>query len=461
MGSCSSKDKEEDHDMGANNGDGDSDSDHILGMGDEGGGEEEEKLDPKDFMAKKLRGKQVTRGPGTIKGQSFTIDNCKACTIFLCDNTAAVTIDDCRDCVFFIAPCESSVFIRNCKDCKMVVACRQFRTRECEGVDVMLYCAAGQPIIEMSSKIRFTGFNYSYFKLGAQFRAARMNVWDTEWSNVFDFTKSSSMKNNSTGALIDGDNNDEDQEQQQQDNGSSNDRKETDSSKSSFSFLTNKENNENWGFLPLGTTAKQLLGNIDVCDLIEDIKEAEMGLECPVPPSWGNRRLHPQIMMMTTQQKDQQEQGRKKTSLQQRQQHSSSSSSSSGGGGASSGSELWETCFLLTAFENEEVLRIVREMISDDDDKTTNILMRRSRTRDLGQSEVINLVRNLKSSRKQKSKANDDLNKASSSLLSAGGVYVGIELIGKSCIEVVTKSFCSKVVSSVCLLQCAVCHLTN
>jgi len=107
----------------------------------------------------------------------------------LLDYSAQVTIDDSENCRFFIGPCESSVFLRNCKDCKAIVACQQFRLRDCHNLDLLLYVSAGQPSIETSDKIRIGCFQFAYFDLQAQFDRAGLSVWNNQWSDVHDFNE--------------------------------------------------------------------------------------------------------------------------------------------------------------------------------------------------------------------------------------------------------------------------------
>jgi len=340
MGGCSSQEPETaKNDEAA----GEQDDDcHIMGLDKD----DEPKLDPKDFISRKLRSEIVFRSPGALKGQSFTIDNCKDCSFFLFDNTAAVTIDDCSRCTFFVGPCESSVFVRNCRDCKMIVACRQFRTRQCKDMDVMLFCAAGQPIIEMSERIRFGAFNYTYFSLNGQFETAHMHVWDTEWSNVYDFTKGNGEEADS------------------------------------------KEEAKNWGFLPVGISPVTLLG-MRPHEVCEDIKEEESKLSCPVPPAWGTRPLPP-----------------------------------------TDGWE-WECCFVLVPGDDEDTLHSIREWV---DIKESQILIKRSRTRKLSDIEVSNLCRTLGYTGKIQLK---------------GGLYIGVEVIGRECIKRLPQKCGSRTVTSV------------
>ncbi|KAJ4443069.1 hypothetical protein ANN_04719 [Periplaneta americana] len=56
------------------------------------------------------------------------------------------------------------VFLRDCKECVCVVACGQFRTRDCRKMDIFLCCVT-QPIIEASSSIHFGCYQLFYNEL--------------------------------------------------------------------------------------------------------------------------------------------------------------------------------------------------------------------------------------------------------------------------------------------------------
>lgn len=58
-----------------------------------------------------------------------------------------------------------SVFIRDCSDCRMIIACQQYRTRDCKNFDTYLLCQT-QPIIEASAQMRFgcMQLNYDHFE---------------------------------------------------------------------------------------------------------------------------------------------------------------------------------------------------------------------------------------------------------------------------------------------------------
>ena len=154
-----------------------------------GGAGDVKKLDPKDFMCQKLENAVVIKPPGSINGQQFIIEDCKNCDIFVLDHCDSVNVDACTGCRVFVGPCNGSVFLRECVDCKWVVACQQLRTRDCKSNDILLYIGAGQPVIEASTDMRFGCFQASYFSLRAQFAAAKLGLWNSEWSDVFDFSR--------------------------------------------------------------------------------------------------------------------------------------------------------------------------------------------------------------------------------------------------------------------------------
>ncbi|KAM4818781.1 protein XRP2 isoform 1-T2 [Thomomys bottae] len=146
-----------------------------------------EKVDLKDYMFSGLKDETVGRLPGKVAGQQFLIQDCENCNIYIFDHSATVTIDDCTNCVIFLGPVKTSVFFRNCRDCRCLLACQQFRVRDCRKLEVFLCCAT-QPIIESSTNIKFGCFQWYYPELAFQFKDAGLSIFNNTWSNVHDFT---------------------------------------------------------------------------------------------------------------------------------------------------------------------------------------------------------------------------------------------------------------------------------
>ncbi|XP_017335897.1 protein XRP2 [Ictalurus punctatus] len=153
-----------------------------------------DKVDPKDFTLSGLKDATVGRLPGTLNGQQFIIQECENCNIYVFDHSAAVNVDDCVNCRIVLGPVRGSVFFRNCRDVKCVVACQQFRTRDCKKMDVFLCCAT-QPIVESSTGMKFGCFQYYYPELAFHFKDAGLSIFNNNWSNIHDFTPVSGETN--------------------------------------------------------------------------------------------------------------------------------------------------------------------------------------------------------------------------------------------------------------------------
>ncbi|XP_063057604.1 protein XRP2 [Engraulis encrasicolus] len=152
------------------------------------------KVDPKDFMLTGLKDVTVGRLPGKLNGQQFVIQDCENCNIYVFDHSATITIDDCVNCRIMLGPVKGSVFFRDCKDIKCVVACQQFRTRDCKKMDTFLCCAT-QPIIESSTGMKFACYQYYYPDLAFHFKDAGLSIFNNNWSNIHDFTPVSGETN--------------------------------------------------------------------------------------------------------------------------------------------------------------------------------------------------------------------------------------------------------------------------
>jgi len=125
--------------------------------------------------------------PGSIQGEKFVVENCSNCDIYVCDYCGEISVDDTKDSRIFIGPTEASIFIRDTSNCKIVAACKQFRIRDCQNLEILLFSST-EPVIESSKDIKFGCFDYFYFSLRHQFDQAKLNIWNNKWSEVHDFT---------------------------------------------------------------------------------------------------------------------------------------------------------------------------------------------------------------------------------------------------------------------------------
>jgi len=152
------------------------------------------KLNPKDYIFSKRSGEVLVKDAGAIDGQQFNIEECKDCDIFLFDVIATGFIDECENCRIFVGPVETSIFVRNCTNCDFIIACQQFRSRDCKDCKFSLLCTT-EPIIETSSNMQFACFDFTYFSLAKQLQTAGLTVWNNKWSMVYDFNRNADRPN--------------------------------------------------------------------------------------------------------------------------------------------------------------------------------------------------------------------------------------------------------------------------
>ncbi|KAF0289377.1 Protein XRP2 [Amphibalanus amphitrite] len=149
--------------------------------------ETREKVDMAQYTIEQVHSAEAGRAPGQIGGQQFIVRDCQNAHIYLLDAVNTITVDDCTDCVLIIGAVKGSLFLRNCKQCKVVAACGQFRTRDCQMVDTYLHCST-QPIIEASTNMRFACYRLHYPQLKDHFDAMGLQIFSSCWSNIHDFT---------------------------------------------------------------------------------------------------------------------------------------------------------------------------------------------------------------------------------------------------------------------------------
>nr|XP_018914443.1 PREDICTED: protein XRP2-like [Bemisia tabaci] len=140
-----------------------------------------------DFKFENLDNAELFKGPGSINGEQFIIRNCSNSKIFLLDYTNMLTVDDSSNCLLILGPVKSSVFFRNCSNCTCVVACGQFRMRDCKKMNIFLHSAT-TPTIESSTDIEFACHQLNYNGLKEQFKLVNLNIFTNCWYSVHDFT---------------------------------------------------------------------------------------------------------------------------------------------------------------------------------------------------------------------------------------------------------------------------------
>eukprot|EP00515_Schizochytrium_aggregatum_P005296 CAMPEP_0202051218 /NCGR_PEP_ID=MMETSP0963-20130614/4489_1 /ASSEMBLY_ACC=CAM_ASM_000494 /TAXON_ID=4773 /ORGANISM="Schizochytrium aggregatum, Strain ATCC28209" /LENGTH=403 /DNA_ID=CAMNT_0048616371 /DNA_START=79 /DNA_END=1290 /DNA_ORIENTATION=+ len=133
-------------------------------------------------------GQTLIKKEGDIAGQTFSICNLQSCEVQILDHSDQVLVDGITDCTVIIGPSSESVFVRKAKNCKFFIACKQFRSRDCENCLVSLYSKT-EPVVETSTGMRFFPYSASYPNQTAHFAMAKLQPEHNHWCNVFDFNK--------------------------------------------------------------------------------------------------------------------------------------------------------------------------------------------------------------------------------------------------------------------------------
>jgi len=129
----------------------------------------------------------LRKDPGSIDGQPFEMAELKRCEVLLLDHSEAVQVDYLEQCNVFIGACCDSVFVRNCTGCTFTIACKQLRTRDCKDCTFYLFSLT-EPVIELSSDVRFAPFNGAYAEHLDHMEAASLGPLASNlWFAVFDF----------------------------------------------------------------------------------------------------------------------------------------------------------------------------------------------------------------------------------------------------------------------------------
>jgi protein XRP2 len=125
------------------------------------------------------------KGPGSIGGQMFNISDCSDCQIVIMDHCEQVQIDNVQNCNIFIGASASTIFVRNCDKCTIYCCGRQIRLREC--FDCAFYVFSPSEVhIELSKHVVFAPFMGSYAQHKEHLAAAKLNIEQNLWYQVYD-----------------------------------------------------------------------------------------------------------------------------------------------------------------------------------------------------------------------------------------------------------------------------------
>lgn len=123
------------------------------------------------------------RYPGSLEGQSFTIEEVQDCDISLLDCTESLAIVGCEDTTIRCGPTKGACRVAKCRGCMIAVACSHLVVTDCQDLILFLYTAS-EPVLNSSSQITFAPYNLAYPCLRSHFDKAQLDPRKNLWSRV-------------------------------------------------------------------------------------------------------------------------------------------------------------------------------------------------------------------------------------------------------------------------------------
>lgn len=145
----------------------------------------EKTIDKQKFFVQNLNGTENALFRDDVNDLPMTIDSCEDTFIFLKGVTKTLTIDNCKN-VTIVAFSADSVYIRNSSNLKVVLACGQYRCRDCRNLELYLHCST-QPVIESSTQIRSSPLILDFDGVETILEKMKISKFNNLWSKIHDF----------------------------------------------------------------------------------------------------------------------------------------------------------------------------------------------------------------------------------------------------------------------------------
>lgn len=142
-----------------------------------------------DPVIKDMDGEIINRASGSCNGSDLSISNLTNSTLIVTDHIGGAIIDDCINSTIMLGVSSESVFIRDCKNCKIFTINPQFRLRDCENLEISLFCNS-TPALENCRNVKLSPWEYTYAGINSDLKESGMTqVFNNTWYSVHDFTK--------------------------------------------------------------------------------------------------------------------------------------------------------------------------------------------------------------------------------------------------------------------------------
>lgn len=120
------------------------------------------------------------RRPGSVNGQSFTVEDLLECEVHVLDHIGACTITGCKACEIVLGPSSDLVLASGCEDCTIYIAAQRLQVQNCTHCTFYICCPC-EPKLDNCSELRLAPLALAYPGLAKHLELAGLNPvksWD-------------------------------------------------------------------------------------------------------------------------------------------------------------------------------------------------------------------------------------------------------------------------------------------
>lgn len=134
-----------------------------------------------------LSGETITKEPGSICGDSVTLNDLDNCTVYLLDVASMVEVKNVTNCQIFIGPVDGAAIFEAVSGSRIAVAAHQFQAKAVSDTSFEMYVAT-RPTLHGCSNVRIGCWRGSYPGLERQFAEANLDPSRNHWQEAKDIS---------------------------------------------------------------------------------------------------------------------------------------------------------------------------------------------------------------------------------------------------------------------------------
>lgn len=134
----------------------------------------------------KTSNKRIVLTSAESNDQDITLSELENCVVEIQGRPGTLHISKVKNCVILCGPVSRSIFAENCQNCTFAFICQQLRLHSSKHCEIYLHVTS-RAIIEDTTNILVTTFNYSYENFEEDLLASGLNPSTNNWQMIGDF----------------------------------------------------------------------------------------------------------------------------------------------------------------------------------------------------------------------------------------------------------------------------------